>query len=46
MKFLLGGILLAVGFAALPFFTARNDLLNLWRANLPRHRPGSKLESY
>ena len=29
MKFLLGGILLAVGFAALPFFTARNDLLNL-----------------
>jgi branched-chain amino acid transport system permease protein len=29
LKLLLGGILLAVGFAALPFFTARNDLLNL-----------------
>ena len=29
MRLLLGGILLAAGFAALPFFTARNDLLNL-----------------
>jgi branched-chain amino acid transport system permease protein len=29
LKLLLGGILLAAGFAALPFFTARNDLLNL-----------------
>ena len=29
MKSLLGGILLAVGFAALPLFGARNDLLNL-----------------
>ncbi|HEY6368314.1 MAG TPA: branched-chain amino acid ABC transporter permease [Candidatus Binatia bacterium] len=29
MKLLLGGILLAAGFVALPFFTARNDLLNL-----------------
>ncbi len=29
MKSLLGAILLAAGFAALPVFTARNDLLNL-----------------
>jgi branched-chain amino acid transport system permease protein len=29
MRSLRGGILLAVGFAVLPFFTARNDLLNL-----------------
>ncbi len=29
MKLLLGGILLAAGFAALPLVTARNDLLNL-----------------
>jgi branched-chain amino acid transport system permease protein len=29
VKLLLGGILLAVGFATLPVFTARNDLLNL-----------------
>jgi branched-chain amino acid transport system permease protein len=29
LKLLLGGILLAVGFAVVPFFTARNDLLNL-----------------
>ena len=29
MKLLLGGILLTVGFAALPLVTARNDLLNL-----------------
>ena len=29
MKALLGGILLAAALAALPFFTARNDLLNL-----------------
>jgi branched-chain amino acid transport system permease protein len=29
LKLLLGGLFLAVGFGALPFFTARNDLLNL-----------------
>lgn len=29
MKLLFAGVLLAAGFAALPFFTARNDLLNL-----------------
>jgi branched-chain amino acid transport system permease protein len=29
LKSLLGGILLMAGFAAVPFFTARNDLLNL-----------------
>src|SRR5947199_382981 len=29
MKLFLGGILLAVGFAALPLFTQRNDFLNL-----------------
>jgi branched-chain amino acid transport system permease protein len=29
MKLLLGGILLAAGFAAVPLFTGRNDLLNL-----------------
>src|SRR5499425_2549598 len=29
MKLLLGGILLGVGFAAFPFVTQRNDLLNL-----------------
>lgn len=29
MKSLLGGVLLAAGFAVVPFFTARNDLLNL-----------------
>jgi branched-chain amino acid transport system permease protein len=29
LKTLLGGILLVVGFAVVPFFTARNDLLNL-----------------
>ena len=29
MKLLLGGIVLAAGFAALPLLTARNDLLNL-----------------
>ena len=29
MRLLRGGILLAVGFAVLPFFTVRNDLLNL-----------------
>lgn len=29
MKLTLAGVLLAVGFAALPVFTARNDLLNL-----------------
>jgi branched-chain amino acid transport system permease protein len=29
LKSLLGGVLLAAGFAVVPFFTARNDLLNL-----------------
>jgi branched-chain amino acid transport system permease protein len=29
LKSLLGGVLLAAGFALVPFFTARNDLLNL-----------------
>jgi branched-chain amino acid transport system permease protein len=29
LKSLLGGIVLAAGFAVVPFFTARNDLLNL-----------------
>jgi branched-chain amino acid transport system permease protein len=29
LKTLLGGILLVVGFAVVPFFTARNDMLNL-----------------
>jgi branched-chain amino acid transport system permease protein len=29
LKLLLGGVLLAAGFAVVPFFTARNDLLNL-----------------
>jgi branched-chain amino acid transport system permease protein len=29
LKSLLGGVLLAAGFALIPFFTARNDLLNL-----------------